>query len=600
MLNNRIGIASGFATSQKEDSLVNTYRLLEDVEEDDIYTGDGTVDYLGNAANRRTTGNWKACSCILGAEFSERLAYCGMSSNLVLYLKNNLNEHSVTASKNMANWSGTCYAMPLIGAFLADRYLGRYGMIATFSIIYAMGMLLLTLSASVPGLEPICNDRDVCYATNAQTVVFFIALYLVAIGTGGIKPCVSSFAADQFDDADEIEKKHKGSMFNWFYFLVSSASLISHSVLVWIQVNVGWGIGYGIATGAMVIAVIWFFSGTILYRNQTPGSSPLTRLCRVLVASLKKRNLQVPSDESVLYKNADAETTWTRSRKLDHTDSLSFFDKAAVEVESDLIEGSINTWSLCTVTEVEELKALIRLLPLWATGIIFSMMYVQTGIFFVLQGSTMDTRVGKSGFEFPPASVNIFDSISCMFWVLVYEKIIVPLARKFTGQRNGLTQLQRIGTGLFISIISMICAGILEFLRLELVRRHNYYELDHVPMSIFWQIPQYFIMGCAEVFSQIGQMEFFYDQSPDSMRSIGAAISLSTTALGCYLSSFLVTVVTKFSTRNGDVGWITDNLNYSRLHYFFGLLAILGTINLGVFILVSRWYTYKRPIKALD
>ncbi|XP_074366390.1 protein NRT1/ PTR FAMILY 8.2-like isoform X2 [Apium graveolens] len=541
MLNNRIGIASGFATSQKEDSLVNTYRLLEDVEEDDIYTGDGTVDYLGNAANRRTTGNWKACSYILGAEFSERLAYCGMSSNLVLYLKNNLNEHSVTASKNMANWSGTCYAMPLIGAFLADRYLGRYGMIATFSIIYAM-----------------------------------------------------------FDDADEIEKKHKGSMFNWFYFLVSSASLISHSVLVWIQVNVGWGIGYGIATGAMVIAVIWFFSGTILYRNQTPGSSPLTRLCRVLVASLKKRNLQVPSDESVLYKNADAETTSTRSRKLDHTDSLRFFDKAAVEVESDLIEGSINTWSLCTVTEVEELKALIRLLPLWATGIIFSMMYVQTGIFFVLQGSTMDTRVGKSGFEFPPASVNIFDSISCMFWVLVYEKIIVPLARKFTGQRYGLKQLQRIGTGLFISIISMICAGILEFLRLELVRRHNYYELDHVPMSIFWQIPQYFIMGCAEVFSQIGQMEFFYDQSPDSMRSIGAAISLSTTALGCYLSSFLVTVVTKFSTRNGDVGWITDNLNYGRLHYFFGLLAILGTINLGVFILVSRWYTYKRPIKPLD
>ncbi|XP_074382502.1 aspartic proteinase A1-like isoform X2 [Apium graveolens] len=120
------------------------------------------------------------------------------------------------------------------------------------------------------------------------------------------------------------------------------------------------------------------------------------------------------------------------------------------------------------MTEVEELKALVRLLPLWATGIIFSMMYVQIGIFFVLQGSTMDTRVGKSGFEFPPALVNIFDSISCMFWVLVYKQIIVPLARKFTGQRNGLTQLQRIGTGLFISIISMICAGILEVLRLEL------------------------------------------------------------------------------------------------------------------------------------
>ncbi|XP_017251598.1 protein NRT1/ PTR FAMILY 8.2-like isoform X1 [Daucus carota subsp. sativus] len=600
MQTNSVSIASGLMASQKEDSSLNTYRLLEGSEEDDLYTEDGTVDYLDNIANRRTTGNWKACSYILGTEFSERLASFGMSSNLVVYLKNRLNEHSVTASKNMANWSGTCYAMPLIGAVVADRYLGRYGTIATFSIIYAMGMSLLTLSASVPGLKPICDEGGVCYSTDAQTAVFFIALYLVAIGSGGIKPCVTPFGADQFDDTDEVEKAQKGSLFNWFYFLISIASLIAHSVLVWIQVNIGWGIGYGIATGAMVIAVIWFFSGTTLYRNQRPGSNPLTRLRRVIVASIKKRNLKVPTDESVLFKNVDAETTTIRSHKLDHTESLSFFDKAAVELESDRIEGSINTWSLCTVTEVEELKALVRLLPLWATGIIFSTMYVQTGIFFVLQGCVMDTRVGNSSFEFPPASVGIFDFISVMFWVPVYEHIIVPVARKFTGQKNGLTPLQRLGTGLFIAIFSMICAGILEYLRLELVRRHDYYELDHVPMSIFWQIPQYFIMGCAEVFTQIGQMEFFYDQAPDSMRSFGAALSLSTTALGCYMSSFLVTVVTKYSTRNGNVGWITDNLNYGHLHYFFGLLAMLGTINLGVFILVSRWYTHKKSVKALD
>lgn len=183
-------------------------------------------------------------------------------------------------------------------------------------------MSLLTLSASVPGLKPICDEGGVCYSTDAQTAVFFIALYLVAIGSGGIKPCVTPFGADQFDDTDEVEKAQKGSLFNWFYFLISIASLIAHSVLVWIQVNIGWGIGYGIATGAMVIAVIWFFSGTTLYRNQRPGSNPLTRLRRVIVASIKKRNLKVPTDESVLFKNVDAETTTIRSHKLDHTESL--------------------------------------------------------------------------------------------------------------------------------------------------------------------------------------------------------------------------------------------------------------------------------------
>ena len=74
----------------------------------------------------------------IGNEFCERLAYYGMSSNLVLYFKNHLNQHSATASKNANNWSGTCYITPLIGAFLADAYLGRYRTIAAFSIVYVI------------------------------------------------------------------------------------------------------------------------------------------------------------------------------------------------------------------------------------------------------------------------------------------------------------------------------------------------------------------------------------------------------------------------------------------------------------------------------
>lgn len=566
--------------------------------EDDVYTKDGTVDYRNKPANKNQTGTWRACPFILGNECCERLAYYGMSSNLVVYFKKQLNQHSTTASNNVSNWTGTCYITPLIGAFIADAYLGRYWTIACFSTIYVIGMTLLTLSASIPGLKPVCHG-DTCHATSGQAAACFVALYLIALGTGGIKPCVSSFGADQFDDTDEAEKKHKSSFFNWFYFSINIGALIAASVLVWIQMNVGWQWGFGIPAVAMAIAVAFFFSGTCLYRNQRPGGSPVTRVCQVIAASFRKYKTEVPADKSLLYETSDAESAIKGSRKLEHTKDLRFFDKAAVETQSDHIKGSVDPWRLCTVTQVEELKSIIRLLPVWATGIIFATVYGQMSTLFVLQGLTMDAHVGNSGFEIPAASLGIFDTLSVIFWVPIYDKIIVPVARKITGHKNGLTQLQRMGTGLFISIFSMLSAGILELVRLKFVKRHGYSDLKVVPMSIFWQVPQYFIIGCAEVFMFIGQLEFFYEQAPDAMRSLCSALQLTTVALGNYLSTLLVTIVTDISTRNGKLGWIPDNLNYGHLDYFYWLLVVLSLLNLGAFLIVAKWYTYKRPVGTL-
>ncbi|KAL1541106.1 protein NRT1/ PTR FAMILY 8.1-like [Salvia divinorum] len=567
--------------------------------EDDSYTKDGTVDCRGNPAKRSETGTWKACPYILGNECCERLAYYGMSSNLVVYFKKRLNQHSTTASNNVSNWSGTCYITPLIGAFVADAYLGRYYTIATFSIIYVIGMALLTLSASIPGLRPACHANDDCHATTMQSIVCFIALYLIALGTGGIKPCVSSFGADQFEDTNEVEKKHKSSFFNWFYFSINIGALVASSVLVWVQMNVGWNWGFGIPAVAMAIAVVSFFSGTRLYRNQKPGGSPLTRICQVLVASFRKYHVEVPANEESLYETGDADSAIKGSRKLEHTKDLRFFDKAAVQTESDIVKGLVDPWRLCTVTQVEELKAIIRLLPVWATGIVFATVYGQMGTLFVLQGLTMHTKIGKGGFNIPEASLTIFDTLSVLFWVPIYDRLIVPAARKLTGHKNGITQLQRMGIGLFISIFSMLSAGILEVIRLNYVKRHNLYELDKIDMSIFWQVPQYFIIGCAEVFFFIGQLEFFYEQAPDAMRSLCSALQLTTVALGSYLSTLLVTIVTNISTRHGKLGWIPDNLNHGHLHYFYWLLAGLSVFNLGIFMLVAKWYTYKKPLGTL-
>ncbi|CAN1134981.1 Protein NRT1/ PTR FAMILY 8.1, partial [Linum perenne] len=268
-----------------------------------------------------------------------------------------------------------------------------------------------------------------------------------------------------------------------------------------------------------------------------------------------------------------------------------------VETQSDRIKGSPNPWRLCTVTHVEELKSIVRLLPIWATGIIFSTVYSQMGTLFVLQGNTMDLDITNS-FQIPSASLSLFDTLSVILWVPIYDRAIVPLARKFTGRQNGFTQLQRIAIGLVISIFAMLSAGTLELVRLREVRRNNYYEMKHVPISVFWQVPQYFIIGCAEVFTFIGQLEFFYEQAPDAMRSLCSALSLTTAALGSYLSTFLVNLVTDLSSENGGDGWIPDNLNYGRLDCFFWLLAGLSLVNLGFYVLVARWYTYKKPAES--
>ncbi|XVE74588.1 hypothetical protein DITRI_Ditri12bG0029400 [Diplodiscus trichospermus] len=577
----------------EERSLLDTG--LVQAESSGLYTGDGSVDFNGKPVLKQNTGNWKACPFILGNECCERLAYYGIATNLVSYLTKKLHEGNVSAARNVTTWQGTCYLTPLIGAVLADAYWGRYWTIATFSTIYFLGMCTLTLSASIPALKPAECAGSICpSATPAQYAVFFFGLYLIALGTGGIKPCVSSFGADQFDDTDPKESVKKGSFFNWFYFSINIGALISSSLLVWIQDNAGWGLGFGIPALFMGLAIVSFFSGTPLYRFQKPGGSPITRMCQVLVASFRKWNLKVPEDSSLLYETGDKHSAIQGSRKLEHSDELKCLDKAAIVSDAEIKSGDFsNPWRLCTVTQVEELKILFRMFPIWATGIVFSAVYAQMSTMFVEQGMMMDTSIGS--FTIPPASLSSFDVISVIFWVPIYDRVIVPIARKFTGKERGFSELQRMGIGLFISVLCMSAATVVEIRRLQLADELGLVDKEvAVPLSIFWQIPQYFLLGAAEVCTFIGQLEFFYDQSPDAMRSLCSALSLLTTSLGNYLSSFILTVVTYFTTKGGQPGWIPDNLNKGHLDYFFSLLAGLSFLNMLVYSVCASKYKQKK------
>ena len=181
----------------------------------------------------------------------------------------------------------------------------------------------MILSATISSLKPMECVSSVCpSATLAQSAVFFLGLFLIAVGTGGIKPCIWPFGADQFDDTDHREKASKGSFFNWNYFTSNIGALLSVIILVWTEENVGWGIGYGICALFIGIAIIIFFLGTPIYRVQRPGGSPLTRIFQVISAALFKWKLEVPQDSSLLFDKAMRNSSIEGSSRLEHSDDL--------------------------------------------------------------------------------------------------------------------------------------------------------------------------------------------------------------------------------------------------------------------------------------
>ncbi|KAF7110098.1 hypothetical protein CFC21_110254 [Triticum aestivum] len=545
------------ATDEERPLLNHHCRPPQPQDECSRYTSDGTVDFYRQPALKQSTGNWRACFFILGAEFSECLCFSAVAKNLVTYLTTVLHESNVDAARNVSTWVGSCFLTPVIGAFLADSYWGRYSTIAVFLSVYIVGMLIMTSSAALPFLLPRSSDES----GGVQPGAVYLGLYLVALGTGGIKPCAAALGANQFDGADPKERVAKGSFFNWYYFSTNIGSLLAATLLVWVQDNIGWTVGFAIPT-VIGFGLAVFVAGGRIYRYKPlgGGGSPLARVFQVVVAATRNCRLELPDDSSALHENDRGE----------HTSQFRFFDKAAIVLPSSEKKGP---WRLCTVSQVEELKMLLRMSPVWALLLIFFAVTAQMSSTMIEQGMAMDKRVGT--FVVPPASLSTFDVISVLVWVPIYDSVLVPLARRVTGEDRGFTQLQRIGVGLALSAAGMAYAALIETRRLA---------APATSMSIMWQAPCYFVLGAAEVFTSIGMLEFFYDQSPVSMKSLGAALALLAIAGGNYLNSVLLGAVAS------TTGWIADNLDQGHLDYFFWFMAALSALNLLQFVYCSTRY----------
>lgn len=485
-------------------------------------------------------------------------------------------------------FEGTCYLTPLLGAWLADGLWGRYKTILIFSAFYFLGMLLLSFTAAIPGLTPATGDD----ATAFQSALLYSSLYLVALASGGIKPNVSPFGAEQFSDSDPRDKREKKSFFNWFYFFVNIGSLLAVTVVVWVQENIGWAIGFAIPAGCMAIAIMLFIAGSPLYKHTLPTESPLSRVFNVVWSAYKRRHLKEdPQDveglTTPLLVSSHAGTGIPRNESLQWLNqAINAPTPAVTPAAATASSPRLRTF---TAAQVEEVKLVLRMLPVFFTTILYWSVYMQMGSFFVEQGYFMDRTFdlpNHQQFTIPAASLAMVNTLAIVILIPVYDRLLIPMLRKLNMK---ITLLQRIGWGLAVCIFSMLAAAFVERKRLDL-------DAEGHLLSVWWQTPQYLLVGLSEVFTSIGQMEFFYDQAPDVMRSCSMALQLLSVALGSYLSGALVWGAGRLTAsfdRHRE-GWLPKDINKGRLDLFFLLLALLMAMNLAWFLWVAVNYEYKK------
>ncbi|CAL5094274.1 unnamed protein product [Urochloa decumbens] len=528
------------------------------------------------------------------------MAFYGVAANLVVYLTTQLREATVPSVRNVNNWTGAVWMTPIAGAYIADTFLGRYWTFTISSLIYLAGMVLITLAVSLKPLHPHCTpDGGRAPATRQQVAFFYGALYTMAIGAGGTKPNISTFGADQFDDLDARERAVKASFFNWWMFSSFTGGLVAVLVLVFVQENVGWGAGYTIPTVGLALSLILFYVGTPFYRhkpvNRDPAAGPARLVARVLRSALANRRRRVPEMDaaSVLHEHETAWYAAAGKRRLHRTPAFRLLDRAALRPAA-AETGRRRRPCCCTVTEVEEVKLIFGMIVVWLTTLVPCTIWAQVNTLFVKQGTTLDRTVG--GVRIPAASLGSFITVSMLLSIPLYDRVLVPLARRRTGDPRGITLLQRLGAGCAIQVLVVACAYGVEARRMRVIRsvRGGTAAGETVPMSIFWMLPQYVLMGVGDVFSSVGILEFFYDQSPDAMRSLGTTFFTSGLGVGNFLNSLLVTLVDRVTSRGGGKSWIGDNLNDSHLDYYYVFLLVLSVLNTAAFVWVAMRYQYKR------
>ncbi|KAF9671490.1 hypothetical protein SADUNF_Sadunf12G0053100 [Salix dunnii] len=608
-----------------------------------LNTWEGYVDWKNRPAVRGRHGGILAASFVLVVEVLENLAFLANASNLVLYLSKFMHFSPSSSANIVTNFMGTAFLLALLGGFLADAFLSTYYIylisasiefMSTFwlpmsvvasrelaervsvnfpfkSTIYWRGLLVLTIQARMTSLKP-----PACFSANTsissceqvdgrKAVVLFAGLYLVALGVGGIKGSLPPHGAEQFDEKTVQGRKQRSAFFNYYVFCLSCGALIAVTLVVWVEDNKGWQWGFGVSTATILLSIPIFLIGSPVYRTKVPIGSPITTILKVLAAAAYNTyRFRNSSNSSIgMDTSRTSDTTETREgeggntkrTELCHTpaESIKFLNRAVKNKAG-------NPMLECTAEQVEEVKIVLRILPIFVSTIMLNCCLAQLSTFSVQQASTMNTDLGS--LKVPPASLPVFPVIFVMILAPIYNHVIIPFARRVTKTETGITHLQRIGTGLVLSVVAMAVAALVETKRKRVAADSGLVNSTKpLPITFLWIALQYLFLGSADVFTLAGMMEFFFTEAPKSMRSLATSLSWASLAMGYYLSSVLVSLINTITSRYRDTPWLFgSNLNKYHLERFYWLMCVLSGLNMLHYLFWANRYKYNSTRKSLS
>jgi len=382
----------------------------------------------------------KSVFFIVGNEFCERFSYYGMKAILSLYLHNKLHfdEHSATAIYH--GFSMCCYFTPIFGAMLADMVLGKFKTIVYISMIYVLGHLLKTLAAVTPlGLPPVGFSM--------------LGLGLIAIGTGGIKPCVAAFGGDQFKMPEQ--ERMLQTFFSVFYFAINAGSLVSTVLTPAIREDVKcfgdetcYSLAFGIPAILMAIATVIIILGKPLYVMKPPQGNIIPKVFGTIMFALKEKF------------NGKQANHWLDLAKQKYDNST-----------------------------VEDVKVLLRVLVLYIPLPVWWALFDQTGSRWTFQATRMNGIVGSSTIK--PDQMQVANPVMVLLLIPLFDRVIYPVFAKF-----GLLKkpLQRMTVGGILTAGSFFLSGFLElnlqptYAKLPALSESHVFVVNSLPCNISVQL----------------------------------------------------------------------------------------------------------------
>ncbi len=490
---------------------------------------------------------------IIASEACERFSFYGMRNILTPFLMTALllsipeDLRGAVAKDVFHSFVIGVYFFPLLGGWIADRFFGKYNTILWLSLLYCVGHAFLAIfEHSVPG--------------------FYTGLFLIALGSGGIKPLVSSFMGDQFDQSN---KSLAQKAFDMFYFTINFGSFFASLSMPLLLKNFGAAVAFGIPGVLMFIATVFFWLGRKRYVHMPPepkdphGFLPVIRSA-LLTKVEGKANiglvLALIGGVSAAYALVNIPTLGIVAGLCSAMVLLMGFVGLGASLQLERARG------IHPDAAVDGVRSVLRILVLFALVTPFWSLFDQKASTWILQANDM---VKPSWFE--PAMMQALNPLLVMLLIPFNNFVLYPAIERMGVK---LTALRKMGAGIAITGLSWIVVGTIQLM------------MDGgSALSIFWQILPYALLTFGEVLVSATGLEFAYSQAPKAMKgTIMSFWTLSVTVGNLWV--LLANVSVKSPAVTEQIVQTGMSVTAFQMFFFAGF-AILAAV---IFALYARSY----------